>query len=94
MVISLDDAKHVAKLARLDLQKAELELYTKQLNSILDYAQQLQGLDTSKIAPTFHPFHTQTVFREDIARAWPDTQKIIDNGPDIAGTSFVVPKII
>ena len=36
MSITLKDAQHVAKLAHLALKPEELELYTKQLNAILD----------------------------------------------------------
>lgn len=94
MTISINDAKHVAKLARLELSPAELELYTGQLNAVLNYAQSLQELDTKNIEPTYTSLEAQREFREDKAIPFENTQKIIDNGPETAGTSFVVPKIV
>lgn len=94
MTISINDAKHVAKLARLDLSADELDLYTGQLNAVLNYAQSLQELDTKNIEPTYTSLEAQRDFRKDKAIPFSDTQKIIDNGPDTAGTSFVVPKIV
>lgn len=94
MTISINDAKHVAKLARLGLSESELELYTKQLNAVLDYAQQLQVLDTANIQPTFNPFGAETVFREDKVQQFENKKQLIANGPEVEGTSFVVPRVL
>jgi len=94
MSISINDAKHVAKLARLDLESGELELYTSQLNAVLDYAQSLQQINTDQIEPTYSSLDAQRDFRPDQAKPFENTQKIIENGPDTFGSSFVVPKII
>lgn len=94
MTISKEDALHVAKLARLKLQNEEVELYTAQLNNILDYAQELQQVETKNIEPTFHPVPAKEFLREDTVKEFANKQAIIANGPDVSGTSFVVPKIV
>lgn len=94
MSITIKDAQHVAKLARLALKPEELELYTKQLNAILDYAQQLQSLDTKDIPPTFNPYGTAAVLREDAVKQFTNRQQLVANGPQTEGTSFVVPRIL
>lgn len=94
MTISIDDAKHVAKLARLDLAPAELELYTSQLNNILDYAQSLQKINTENIEPTYSSIEAQRELRADEVKDFNNKEKIIENGPVTSGTSFVVPKIV
>jgi aspartyl-tRNA(Asn)/glutamyl-tRNA(Gln) amidotransferase subunit C len=94
VAISLDDARHVASLARLDLKTEELELYTKQLNTILDYAQELQSLDTQNIKPTFYAVDAHKALREDVVHNFDNGKQIIDNGPEVSGTSFVVPRIL
>lgn len=94
MVISIDDAKHVAKLARLDLKTDELELYTKQLNDVLNYAQALQKLNTDNIKPTFNAIEALKPLREDKVEKFENIKQIIENGPEVSGTSFVVPRIL
>lgn len=94
MTISKEDTLYVAKLARLKLQADEVDLYTDQLNEIIEYAQELQQVETTNIEPTFHPVPAKEFFREDIVVAFENKQAIIDNGPEVSGTSFVVPKII
>lgn len=94
MSITIKDAQYVAKLARLDLKPEELELYTKQLNAILDYAQQLQTLDTTDIPPTFNPYGAAAILREDTVEQFENKQQLLANGPKVDGTSFVVPRIL
>ena len=45
------DVARIAELARLELTADELELFTRQLGDILDYVEQIRGLDTSGVAP-------------------------------------------
>ena len=94
MSISLDNAKHVADLARLDLNAQELATYTEQLNQILDYAKELEKINTDNIEPTYHSIAAGTVWREDIVADFPHKAEIIKNGPEVSGTSFVVPRIL
>lgn len=50
--LSLDQTAHLADLARLALTNQELADYTAELQSILIYVQQLQAVDTSRVALT------------------------------------------
>jgi len=45
--ISNVEVRHVALLARLRLNEEEEEMYAEQLNSILDYMQTLNEIETS-----------------------------------------------
>ena len=65
MSISKEQVKHIAKLARLKLNDEELESYTKELSSILDYIEKLNELDTANVEPLTHPIENNNVFRED-----------------------------
>ena len=56
MSITKTDVDHVAKLARLDLNDNEKELFTDQLNAILKYAEQLNQLNTEGVI-TDKPCH-------------------------------------
>lgn len=50
--ISRDEVLHLAKLASLTLNEAEIEKLTSQFGQTLDYIQNLDELDTSQTQPT------------------------------------------
>ena len=64
-MISKEEVKHIAKLARLGLTEKEIEKFQKELSSILDYMEKLKEVDVSKIEPTSHPLEVENVMRED-----------------------------
>lgn len=59
------DVSHVAKLANLPLSHGEEEKYSKQLSKILDYIDQLNRADTSKVEATFNVSGQSNVMRSD-----------------------------
>ncbi len=50
--LTIDEVKHVAKLANLTLTEPELENFREKLSKTLEYVDQLQSIDTSGVAPT------------------------------------------
>lgn len=93
-MISKQDVEHVALLARLELSEEEKELYTRQLNKILDAARALQELNTDGVPPTAHVLPIQNVFREDRVGEHIDPEKALSNAPDREENFFKVPKIV
>ncbi len=94
MAIRREEVEHVAHLARLHLDKEELDQMTEQLDTILSYVAQLDELDTAGIEPTTHAFSITNAFREDHVGKSLDQQTALANGPDHTEDSFVVPRII
>ena len=93
-LISKQDVDHVALLARLELTEEEKELYTQQLNKILNAAKALQEVDTDNIPPTAHVLPIQNVFREDRVGKSIDPEKALDIAPEREESFFKVPKIV
>jgi aspartyl-tRNA(Asn)/glutamyl-tRNA(Gln) amidotransferase subunit C len=93
MTISREDVEYVAALARLELTEPEIEEYTEQLNSILDYAAMLELLDTDDVVPTAHAVPLHNVMREDQVRASLNHEKAMRNAPDGEEGFFRVPRI-
>lgn len=93
-MISKQDVEHVALLARLELNEEEKELYTQQLNKILDAARALQEVNTDDVPPTAHVLPIQNVFREDKVGQHIDPEKVLVNAPDREENYFKVPKIV
>jgi aspartyl-tRNA(Asn)/glutamyl-tRNA(Gln) amidotransferase subunit C len=92
--ISREQVEHVAKLARLELVEEEIATYTEQLNSILEYAAMLEGINTEDINPTAHAVPLHNVLREDEVRPSMDREKVLANAPDAENGFFKVPKIV
>lgn len=94
MAITREEARHVARLARLALSDAEIDLLRDQLGKLLEYMKQLDRLDTGAIVPTSHAVEIGAPLRDDIARPFGDKEAILRNAPDRAGDCFRVPRII
>ena len=94
MSVSKKDVEHVAKLARLGLTEEEKELFTNQLSSFLDYAKNLNKLDTKNVAPTSHAIPMKNVLREDKVIPCTNPKDIVANGPEVEDNMFRVPRIM
>jgi aspartyl-tRNA(Asn)/glutamyl-tRNA(Gln) amidotransferase subunit C len=92
--ISATQVKYVASLARLELSPDEVDRFTTQLNSILEYMDQLNELDTSEVEPTSHVFPLKNVLREDEIGHSLTLDEVLANAPEHDKDHFVVPKII
>lgn len=66
MKLTLDQVKHVAKLANLPLSEDEVKKFEVQLSETLDYVNKLEEIDTKNIEPTSQVTGLENVTREDI----------------------------
>ncbi len=94
MKIEIGEVEYVARLARLKLTEEEKEVFTKQLNAILEYMEKLNELDTSGVEPTFHVVSHRNAFREDEVKESYPQEVSLENAPEEAKGCFRVPKII
>lgn len=92
--ISRKQVEHVAKLARLELAEEEIATNTEQLNSILEYAAMLEGINTEDIVPTAHAVPLHNVLREDEIKSSLERDKVLANAPEAEDGFFKVPRII
>ena len=94
MAITLDEARHIARLANLDFSDAEYERFTRQLNSILEYMEQLNRIDTSAIEPTACVESGAHALRDDVVRPSRSREEALANAPESDRGLFKVPKVI
>ena len=94
MKISTKEVEYVAKLARLQLNDQEKEVFTQQLDSILEYMEKLNELDTENVSPTFHVLPLNNVMREDEVKDSQLQKDMLANAPERDDNFFVVPKVI
>jgi aspartyl-tRNA(Asn)/glutamyl-tRNA(Gln) amidotransferase subunit C len=99
-VITAKDVSYVADLANLDLTPQERERLVRDLNSILDYIERLNELDTNNVPPMAQTTvqargaTTNSALRADELRECLPRQAALSNAPDSDGAFFKVPKVI
>lgn len=93
MSLTKEEVVKIAKLARLSLNEAEIEKYSKDLNAILGYVEQLQELDTKNVEPMIGAINHQKPLREDKAVSSGLQGEMLKNAPDTEETAIKVPQM-
>jgi aspartyl-tRNA(Asn)/glutamyl-tRNA(Gln) amidotransferase subunit C len=88
------DVRYTAGLARLNLSEEEVAKFQSQLSQVLEYVEELKGVDVSQVEPTAHANPVFNVVREDEPRDGFTPQEALSNAPRQAGGLFAVPKVI
>lgn len=89
-----EDVAKVAKLARLTLSEAELDLFTEQLGLVLEHAKDIAALNLEGVVATAHPFGLINVVRDDELRPSIARDAVLAMAPDTEDGRFAVPRII
>ena len=93
-VLSADEVRSIADLARLELDEADLARYQQQLSAILGYFQKLEELDTRQIDPGASALSLKNVMRPDCAEAAMPADEAVANAPDSDGEQFRVRAVL
>lgn len=93
-LINPEQVRHVAKLARLAIADDALPKMTRQLESILEYVEQLKQVDVTGVEPMAHAVRLTNVLREDVVEPALTTEQVLANAPATDGAFFKVPKVI
>ena len=110
MKVTEKDVAHVADLANLELTEAERAVLLRDLNSILDYIDRLNQLDTTEVPPMAQVSDRYGIdqskagserfayaSREDVLEGLRKSlphDVALQNAPQSDGTFFKVPKVI
>ena len=92
---SRGDVERVARLARLELNAEEKELFAHQLAGILAYAEQIQRVPTEGVEPTSHAGDAAAM-REDTVCASLPREESLASAPDadLQAGLFKVPRVL
>jgi aspartyl-tRNA(Asn)/glutamyl-tRNA(Gln) amidotransferase subunit C len=93
-MITKDDVKYIASLARIHLQEHELEQLTHNLEDILHYVAKLQKLDVTNVEPTTHVLALKNVYREDVVKPSLTQKEALSISVAQHNGSFKVPQVI
>jgi aspartyl-tRNA(Asn)/glutamyl-tRNA(Gln) amidotransferase subunit C len=92
--ISLDEVRHVADLARLELSDSEIEMLADELSPVLDHVEQIRALDTDGVPPTSHPLPLSNVLRDDVVREGLSPAEALAAAPSVEEGRYSVPSIL
>lgn len=94
MVISKEEVKHIAKLAKLSLSDEEVEKFSHELGQIAEFVEQLNEVDISGVEPTAHVVDKNNVFRKDEMKDSFPREQILKNAPSKEAGCISVPKVV
>ncbi len=92
--ISREQVRHLADLARIELDDAELDHLAPQLSVILESVASISEVATDDVPPTSHPLPVTNVFREDVVRPSLTPEQALSGAPSTEGQRFAVPRIL
>lgn len=92
--ITAADVAKVARLARLDIDEANIDHFTEQLAKVLQHFRDVDALDLSDVEPMTQAYPLVNVLREDIEQPCLDRDEVLGVAPDAEDGRFRVPPII
>ena len=94
MIIDDKTVRDIAQLARLELTNDEQVQIKEDMNSVLDWMQKLNELDTSNVKPLIHMSYETNVLRQDEEKEGLEHDRALINAPKKDSNYFRVPKVI
>ena len=88
------DVAYVARLARLTLTEDEAQIFQRQLDDVLQYAEKLRQVDVTGVDAATDALPVFNVFRDDSPGDWLTAKQALSNAPWQANGLFVVPKVV
>ena len=88
------DVENVANLSKLLLSPEEKEAAAKDMEEIVEFANQLQAIDTENIPAAAHTAKLTNVFREDIPRQSCPRELLLENAPEQHDGCVFVPQVV
>ena len=92
-MISEEEVRHVANLARLGLTEDEVKKMSGQLGAILESIEQIGELDLKGVPPTANALNLTNVLRPDEPRKCFSQGVALSTAPDPVDGLFAVPRI-
>ena len=94
MTIDLKTVKHISKLARISVNDEKAKKLAGDLNSIFDFIEKLNKLNTDQVEPLSSIAETTLKLRNDEIKSKNIRDQILKNSPSENKDFFVVPKVV
>jgi aspartyl-tRNA(Asn)/glutamyl-tRNA(Gln) amidotransferase subunit C len=93
-MLSLDEIRRIARLARIELDGAEAEALGRDMNDILAMVEQMGAVDTRGVEPMAHPQEMAQRQREDGVAETDRRELFQPLAPQVEDGLYLVPKVI
>jgi len=94
MTINLKTIKHISKLSRISVDDAKADKLAGDLNSIFDFIEKLNELNTDNVEPLTSVAETTLKLRADEIKSENIRDQILKNSPEENEDFFVVPRVV
>lgn len=94
MPLSTEDVERIAHLARLAIREDDIPLYVKNLSDILNFVEQMSGIDTTGVIPMAHPQDATQRLRDDIVIEPNLREHFQQSASETESGLYLVPKVI
>lgn len=94
MTISITELRSIEELAHLETNPEETETLSNEINSIINFVEHLREIDTTGIAPLFHPMDLHQRLREDVVTEQDCLAELAKIAPLFENDHYMVPKVI
>lgn len=88
--LSISDLEHIAKLARIELTDEEKKTFLPQLESVIEYLDILNEVNTDNIEPTYQVNNLSNVLRTDEVKESLPVELAINTAAKIKDNYFEV----
>jgi len=93
-MLSLEDVRRIAHLARLEPSGAEAEALLREMNAILAMVDQMSAVDTRGVEPLAHPQEVTQPLREDVVTEPDQRERFQAVAPQVEDGLYLVPRVI
>ena len=93
-MLTTEEIRKVATLARLEFSESELSQFTEQLGKIVNFVEQLSAVDTTGVEPMAHPLDVHSVLRTDKQQPGLTRDQALGNSPSHDDEFFLVPPVM
>jgi len=94
MSVSIEQVRHIAKLARIAMSDEEIEQLAPELNNILGWVEQLGEVNTDGVEPLTAVIDQKLRLRDDVVTEGNIRDEVLANAPEAQHGFFAVPKVI
>ena len=94
MSVSIEQVRHIAKLARIAMSDEEIERLAPELNNILGWVEQLAEVNTDGVEPLTAVIDQKLRLRDDVVTEGNIRDQVLANAPEAQHGFFAVPKVI
>ena len=94
MKVSKEEIKHIADLARLEIDESEIDNYILNLQDILNFANIVNNAPVENLDVTIGANEAKNVFRKDEVEVFEDNEALLENAKEKERNMFKIPKVI